>query len=71
MRTTVTIDDNVLETARNYSGIEDVPTLIREALKTLISLEAAQRLAALGGSQLDAEAAPRRRPWLEVEDDVA
>ena len=71
MRTTVTIDDELLETARDYTGIEEVPALIREALKTMISLEASRRLAALGGSQPDAEAAPRRRPWLDIEDDVA
>jgi Arc/MetJ family transcription regulator len=61
MRTTVTLDDELLEKARFYTGIKETPALIREALKKLIELEASRRLARLGGTMPDAKAAPRRR----------
>ncbi len=61
MRTTVTIDDELLKDAREYTGIAEVSALVREGLKALIEREAAQRLALLGGTMPDAEAPPRRR----------
>lgn len=62
MRTTLTIDDELLEKAMKISGLTERPALIRESLNALIEREAARRLAALGGSEPDIEAAPRRRP---------
>ncbi len=53
MRTTITIDDDLLEKAASLTGIEERPTLIREALRALIERESARRLARLGGSQPD------------------
>ena len=61
IRTTVTLDAELLATAHEYTGIEERGELIRTALKTLVSLEAGRRLIALGGSDPDAEAPPRRR----------
>ncbi len=61
MRTTVTIDDELLKDAREYTGLSEVSALVREGLKALVEREAARRLALLGGSMPDAEAAPRRR----------
>ena len=61
MRTTVTLDDNLLETAKAMTGIEETPSLLRAGLKALIEREAARRLIALGGCDPDAEAPPRRR----------
>ena len=61
MRTTVTIDDTLLEKAKNYSGIEKLSDLLEMSLQSYISSEAARRLSALGGSDPFAEAAPRRR----------
>lgn len=61
MRSTIEIDDSLLETARSLSGIKDTVPLVRQALETLIRVEAGRRLIALGGSMPDAEAAPRRR----------
>ncbi len=60
MRTTVTIDDALLEKAKSYSGIEKLSDLLEMSLKSYISSEAARRLSALGGSDPFAEAAPRR-----------
>lgn len=61
MRTTVTIDDDLLKDARAFTGVSEVSVLVREGLKALVEREAARRLALLGGSMPDAEAPPRRR----------
>jgi Arc/MetJ family transcription regulator len=61
MRTTIALDDELLEQAQEYTGITEKAALIREALTRLVRSEAARRLAAMGGSDPNAEAAPRRR----------
>ncbi len=61
MRTTVTLDDDLIARAQKLTGIEERAALLREGLNALIEREAARRLAALGGSDVDAEAPPRRR----------
>ncbi len=62
MRTTISLDDHLLERARYYTGIKETAALVREALKALVEREAAERLAAMGGSDPDAWVPPRRRP---------
>jgi Arc/MetJ family transcription regulator len=61
MRMTVVLDDELVETAMNYTGLRKKSVLIREALKALVEREAARRLAGLGGSEPDLVAVPRRR----------
>lgn len=61
MRTTVTIDDELLQRAAELTGMTERTALLREGLETLIRVESAKRLAALGGSDANASAAPRRR----------
>jgi len=61
MRATVTLDDELVKTAQEYSGITERSTLVREALKALIHMEASRRLAALGGTMPDLEDIPRTR----------
>lgn len=61
MRTTITLDDALLERAREITGVEERNTLIHDGLRALIEREAARRLAALGGGAPHAVAAPRRR----------
>jgi Arc/MetJ family transcription regulator len=61
MRTTVTIDDELLARATELTGITERSALLRHGLETLIRVESAKRLAALGGSDSHATAAPRRR----------
>jgi len=61
MRTTLTLDDELLAKAQEYTGIREKSALVREALKALVEREAARRLARLGGSQPDLAAIPRRR----------
>ncbi|MGL5114575.1 MAG: type II toxin-antitoxin system VapB family antitoxin [Beijerinckiaceae bacterium] len=62
MRTTVTIDDQLLVDAIEMTGISDRSALLKAALTALIQREAARRLSLLGGSQPGIKAAPRRRP---------
>lgn len=62
MRTTLALDDELVETAQAYTGLREKSALVREALRALIERESARRLARLGGSEPDLAAAPRRRP---------
>jgi Arc/MetJ family transcription regulator len=62
MRTTVSLDDDLLTDAQRLTGLEERTALLREALKALIERESARRLARLGGSEPDLRPVPRRRP---------
>jgi Arc/MetJ family transcription regulator len=62
MRTTLALDDALLEKAVFYTGVQEKSALVREALKALIEREAARRLADLGGTEPGAKYIPRRRP---------
>ena len=61
MRTTLALDDDLVRTAQEYSGVHEKTALVREALKALIEREASRRLAALGGSMPELEDIPRLR----------
>ena len=61
MRTTVNIDDDLLEDAKWLTGIESKTALVREALRALVERESARRLAKLGGTQPQLKPVPRRR----------
>ena len=61
MRTTLNIDDELLEKAEELTGISEKTSLIRAGLKALIERESARRLARLGGSEPQLQAVPRRR----------
>ena len=61
MRTTVTLDDELLSEAMAYTGIKEKSALIREALRMLVEREAARRLARLGGAEPQLKDIPRRR----------
>lgn len=61
MRTTVTLDDELIEKAQRYTGIKEKSALLNEALTFLIAREAGRRLAAMGGTEPDFIAPPRRR----------
>jgi Arc/MetJ family transcription regulator len=61
MRTTIALDDDLVRSAQEYTGIVEKTALVREALKSLIHKEAARRLAALGGSSPEMRDIPRRR----------
>jgi Arc/MetJ family transcription regulator len=61
VRTTVTLDDATLAEAAELTGIAETSALVREGLETLVRVESARRLAALGGTDKKASVAPRRR----------
>ena len=62
MRTTLNIDDDLLEQAAALTGLTEKTALVRESLRALIERETARRLAKLGGSDATAKAPLRRRP---------
>lgn len=62
MSTTLALDDDLLAKAQAFTGLTEKSALVREAFKALIERESARRLASLGGTEPDLEAAPRRRP---------
>lgn len=61
MRTTVTVDDELMAEAERLTGIYERSALVRSGIEALIEREAARRLARLGGTEPDATAPPRRR----------
>lgn len=61
MRTTIALDDDLVRTAQEFTGVSEKAALIREALKALIERESARRLAALGGTMPKLKRIPRRR----------
>lgn len=62
MRTTVTIDDALYERALEVADpTMDKNDLFREAMKTFVRVQAAKRLAVLGGTVPDIPEVPRRR----------
>ncbi len=65
MRTTVALDDELLATAQEYTGLREKSALLHEALKALVQREAARRLARLGGTEPGLKAPPRRRPKIK------
>lgn len=65
MRTTITIDDELLAAAKRYAGLDETSAMVREALTAYVQLEAGRRLARLGGSDPNAKGAPRKRPWVD------
>jgi Arc/MetJ family transcription regulator len=63
MRTTVTIDDELFQRALEVADPgTDKADLFREAMKVFVRVQAAKRLAALGGQILQMKPIPRRRP---------
>jgi Arc/MetJ family transcription regulator len=61
MRTTLIIDEKLIERARHLTGIEEKTALVHAGLEALIAREAAKRLASLGGTEPQLDPTPRRR----------
>ncbi|MEO6803616.1 MAG: type II toxin-antitoxin system VapB family antitoxin [Granulicella sp.] len=64
MRTTLSLNDELIAAAQEYTGLKEKSAVVHEALKALVQREAARRLARLGGSQPNLKRIPRRRPAL-------
>lgn len=61
MRITLALDDDLVRTAQEFTGVVEKTALVREALQSLIERESYRRLAALGGTMPELESIPRRR----------
>jgi Arc/MetJ family transcription regulator len=63
LRTTITIDDELYQRALDVADPEmDKADLFREAMRVFVRVQAAKRLAALGGQAPKMKMIPRRRP---------
>ena len=56
MRTTINLDDRLVDKAQRITGMKERSALVHEGLRALIERESARRLARLGGSE------PKLRP---------
>jgi len=65
MRTTLNIDDDLLEQASQLSGLREKTAVVREGLRALIERESALRLAKLSATEPQVESIPRRRRSVE------
>lgn len=61
MRTTITLDDDLVARAQELTGRSEVSAVVRLSLELLVRLESGRRLALLGGSDPEATAGRRRR----------
>ncbi len=61
MRTTLNIDEELLDKATRLTGIEEKTSLVRLGLEALIARESAKRLAQLGGTEKKLRRIRRRR----------
>lgn len=61
MRTTVTLDEQLLKAASAALGTNERSVVLHEALRAVIERDAARWLARLGGGDHDATAPRRRR----------
>lgn len=61
MRTTLNIEDSLIEKATKITGIKEKTALVKLGLEALIARESARRLAKLGGTQKQLQAIPRRK----------
>jgi Arc/MetJ family transcription regulator len=61
MRTTLNIENELIEKASKLTGIKEKTSLVRLGLEALIAKESSRRLAKLGGSEKEIKSIPRRR----------
>jgi Arc/MetJ family transcription regulator len=61
MRTTLNIQDDLINKASQLTGIKEKTSLVNLGLEALIARESSRRLAKLGGSEKKLKAIPRRR----------
>ena len=61
MRTTLNIEDTLINKASQLTGIREKTSLVKLGLEALIARESAKRLAKLGGTEKDLKNIPRRK----------
>ena len=60
MRTTLILDDELVDEARRVTGVSEKTALVHRGLRELIARESARMLAAMGGSAPRLKRVPRR-----------
>jgi Arc/MetJ family transcription regulator len=60
MRTTLNIEDALIDSASKLTGIKEKTTLVKLGLEALIARESSKRLAKLGGTERQLNMIPRR-----------
>jgi Arc/MetJ family transcription regulator len=60
MRTTLNIEDGLIDRASKMTGIKEKTTLVKLGLEALIARESGKRLAKLGGTEKHLRPIPRR-----------
>ena len=61
MKTTLNIDDKILQRAMRLTGTMEKTALVRQGLEALILQQSSRRLAELGGSEKNLHKIPRRK----------
>ena len=61
MKTTLNLDDELIDEARRLTGIQEKTALVHQGLRELVARESARTLAALGGSAPKMRRIPRRK----------
>jgi Arc/MetJ family transcription regulator len=61
MRTTLNIEDRLIQKAARLTGVKEKTSLVRMGLESLIALESARRLAQLAGTEKVLKTISRRR----------
>lgn len=61
VRTTLNIEDDLLDKATKLTGIKEKTSLVRLGLQALIARESGKRLAKMGGTEKGLDVIPRRR----------
>lgn len=63
MRTTLNIEDELLNKASKLTGVKEKTSLVKLGLEALIARESSKRLAKLGGTEKELAVIPRRRTF--------
>lgn len=61
MRTTLILDNQLLQKALQLTGIKEKTRIVRMGLEALVARESGKRLAKLGGTEKKLRRIPRRR----------
>ena len=61
MRTTLNIEDKLIDKASKLTGIKEKTALVKLGLEALVARESSKRLAKLGGTEKGLRMIPRRR----------
>lgn len=61
MRTTLNIEDSLIDKTSNLTGIKEKTAIVKPGLEALIARESARRLARLGGTRNELKSISRRK----------